>query len=332
MTSDAQKLLRVAVIGATGTLGRELIGQLAERRFPIQELVPIASDHSFGEDVEWLGHELPIVTEHKLAGLDLVFLCTPPSAAPEWLRAALTARVPCIDCSGAGAAREEIPLLDPERAPSATALASPVLAVPSPAALALARVVSALAGSAAVQRVLATVVESASSAGRAGIDALQAETIALFAQQDPPEETPFTHGVAFDALPATGPIGVGDLTASEAATQRDFARLAPGVRLAVSALRVPTFSGLGVQAALELAAPLAPEAIEKLLDEASGTRVFGTPAGPSLRDASGDADVLVGRVRVDPSRVNGALLWLALDPVRVVASAAVRLAELRAAR
>jgi aspartate-semialdehyde dehydrogenase len=319
------------VVGATGTLGRELIGQLAERRFPIQELVPIASDRSLGEEVEWLGHELPIVTEHALAGLDLVFLCTPPAASPAWLRAALTARVACIDCSGAGAAREEIPLLDPERAPSPVALASPVLALPSPTALALARVVSALRGSARVERVLATVCESASSAGRAGIDALQAETIALFAQQEPPEESPFSHGVAFDALPATGPIGVGDLSASEAATLRDFARLAPGVRLAVSALRVPAFSGLGVQLALELEAPLAPEAIEKLLDEAAGTRVFGTPAGPSLRDAAADAEVLVGRVRLDPSRVNGALLWLALDPVRVAATAAVRLAELRIA-
>jgi aspartate-semialdehyde dehydrogenase len=246
------------------------------------------------------------------------------------MRAALHARTACIDCSGAGAASEEIPLLDPDRAPAAVALASPVIAVPSPAALAVARVVSALRGSAAVLRVHATVCESASSAGRAGIDALQAETIALFAQQDPPEETPFTHGVAFDALPSTGPIGVGDQSASEAATVRDFARLAPGVRLAVSALRVPTFSGLGLQLVLELEVPLAPEALEKLLDEAPGTRVFGTPAGPSLRDASGDAEVLVGRVRVDPTRVNGALLWLALDPVRVAATAAVRLAELRA--
>jgi aspartate-semialdehyde dehydrogenase len=326
------KLLRVAVVGATGTLGRELIDQLAERRFPIQELVPIASERSVGEDVEWLGHELPIVTEHTLAGLDLVFLCTPSAAAPEWLRAALTARVACIDCSGAGAAREEIPLLDPERAPSAAALASPVISLPAPAALALARVVSALRGSAVVQRVVATVCESASSAGRAGIDALQAETIALFAQQDPPEESPFIHGVAFDTLPSTGPIGVGDLTASEATTVRDFARLAPGVRAAITALRVPTFSGLGVQVAIELETALAPEAIEKLLDEAPGTRVFGTPAGPSLRDAAGDGDALVGRVRLDPTRVNGALLWLALDPVRITAASAVRLAELRGAR
>lgn len=327
-----EKLLRVAVVGATGTLGRELIGQLAERRLPIQELVPIASDGSLGEDVEWLGHDLPIVTEHALVGLDLVFLCTPSAAAPEWLRAALVARVACIDCSGAGAAREEIPLLDPERAPSAAALASPVIAVPSPAALAISRVVTALRGNSDVQRALAVSCESASSAGRAGVDTLQAETIALFAQQDAPEESPFTHGVAFDCLPAAGPIGVGDLTASEAAAQRDLTRLAPGVRFSVTALRVPTFSGLGVQLALELEPLLAPEAIEKLLDEAPGTRVFGAAAGPSLRDASGEAEVLVGRVRSDPTRVNGVLLWLALDPVRLTAQAAVKLAELRTAR
>ena len=328
----SEKLLRVAVVGATGTLGRELIDQLAERRFPIQELVLIASGHSLGEVVEWLGHELPVESEHTLVGLDLVFLCTPQAAALPWLRAALVARVACIDLTGASAAQDEIPLLDPDRAPSAAALASPVLAVPAPAALALARVVTALRGASAVQRVFATVCESASSAGRAGIDALQAETVALFAQQDPPEESPFTHPVAFDCLAATGPIGVGDLTASEAATQRDFARLAPGVRAAVSALRVPTFAGLGAQVALELETLLPIDAIEKLLEEAPGTRMFGAPAGPSMRDAAGEGDVLVGRLRPDPTRVNGVLMWLALDPVRIAAQAAVRLAELRSAR
>jgi aspartate-semialdehyde dehydrogenase len=325
-------LQRVGVVGATGVFGRDLIDQLAERRFPIQELAAIASEHSLGETVEWLGHDLPVQGEHTLAGLDLVFLCTPQAAALPWLRAALLARVPCIDVSGASATQEEIPLVDPARAPSAAVLASPVLALPTPAALALARVIAALRPASGVARALATICESASSAGRAGIDTLQAETVALFSQQEPPEGTPFSHGVAFDCLPATGPIGVGDLSASEAATARDLARLVPGVRIALSALRVPAFAGLGIQLSIELEQLVPVQAIEKLLEEAPGTRVYGTPAGPSLRDASGDGDVLVGRIRPDPTRVNGVLLWLALDPVRATAQAAVRLAELRLAR
>jgi aspartate-semialdehyde dehydrogenase len=326
------KLQRVAVVGATGVLGRELVDQLAERRFPLQELAPIASERSIGETLEWLGHDLHVQTEHSLAGLDFAFLCAPQAAALPWLRAALEARVPCIDASGASATQEEIPLLDPERAPSAAQLASPVLALPTPAALALARVITAIAPASSVSRAVATVCESASSAGRAGIDTLQAETVALFSQQEAPEETPFAHGVAFDCLPATGPIGVGDLSASEAASARDLARLAPGARVAITALRVPTFAGLGIQLALELERLVPVDVIEKLLEEAPGTRVYGTPAGPSLRDASGDGDVLVGRIRPDPTRVNGVLLWLALDPVRLIAQAAVRLAELRLAR
>lgn len=326
------KLQRVAVIGATGVLGRELIDQLGERRFPIQELVPIASERSFGETTPWLGHDLHVQTESALAGLDFAFLCAPQAAALPWLRRALEARVPCIDASGASATQEEIPLLDPERAPSAAALASPVLALPTPAALALARVITALRPASALTRAIATVCESASSAGRAGIDTLQAETIALFSQQEAPEGTPFSHGVAFDCLPATGPIGVGDLTASEAATARDLARLVPGARVSLTALRVPTFAGLGIQIALELEQLVPVDVIEKLLEEAPGTRVYGNPAGPSLRDASGDGDVLVGRIRPDPTRVNGVLLWLALDPVRATAQAALRLAELRLAR
>ncbi len=325
------KLLRIAVVGATGTLGSELIQLLGERRFPIQELVPIATDRALGETVEWLGHDLPIETDAQLGGLDLVFLCVPPDAALGWLRRALEARVACIDLSGATAAQESVPLLDPELAPSAEALASPALAVPAPAALALARVIAAIGGAARVTRVVATVCESVSAAGRAGIDALQAETVALFSQQEPPEGGPFGHGVAFDCLPATGPLGERGMCASEAAVLRDLRRLAPNVAAAVTVLRVPTFIGLGIQCALELERPLGPEEVEKRIDEGAGTRGFGAGSGPSLRDASGDDEVLVGRVRSDPTHPCGVLLWLALDPVHVAAACALRLAALRAA-
>jgi aspartate-semialdehyde dehydrogenase len=322
------KLLRVGVVGATGTVGNELIELLAERRFPIQELVPIATDRSLGETVEWLGHDLPVETERDLAGLDLVFLCTPHDAALPWLERALRARARCIDLSGASAAREEIPVLDPELAPSAESLASPVLAVPSSSALALARAIRPLARAAGVTRVVATVCESASSAGRTGIDALQAETVALFSQREP-DESPLGHGIAFDCLPATGPVESGGSTASETASARDLARLVPGAPAAITALRVPTFAGMGIQVCALLERALPAEEAEKLFDQAPGLRTSGLAAGPSLRDASGDADVLVGRVRSDPTSPLGVQFWLALDPVRLAASCAVRLAELR---
>ncbi len=322
------KLLRVAVVGATGTVGGELIGLLAERRFPIQELVPIATDRSLGETVEWLDHDLPVETERELAGLDLVFLCTPREAGLAWLERALRARVACIDLSGASAAADEIPLLDPELPPDAAALAAPVLAIPAPAALALARAIRPLAHAAGVARVVATVCESASSAGRVGIDALQAETVALFSQREP-DESPLGHGIAFDCLPATGPLEPRGASASETASARDLLRLVPGAPAAITALRVPTFAGMGIQVAALLERALAPEEIEKLFDEAPGLRTSGLALGPSLRDASGGDEVLVGRVRGDPTSPCGVQFWLALDPVRLAAACAVRLAELR---
>ncbi len=96
-------------------------------------------------------------------------------------------------------------------------------------------------------------------------------------------------------------------------------------------MRVPTFAGLGIQVALELEQRLAPDAVARAARRGAGyAHLAERPRARSLRDAAGEADVLVGRVRRDPTRVNGILLWLALDPVRITVTAALRLAELRA--
>lgn len=181
------RLLRVAVVGATGAVGAEVLALLQSRRFPLQEVLPIATERSLGETVELLGHEMPVVTEAvRLEGLDLVLLCAPRGEALAWVRAALEQGVPCIDLSGAAAATDEVPLLDALREPTADALAQPLLASPGGAALAWSRVLGPIDEAAGVRRVVATTLEAASGAGRAGVSALEAETLALFNQQEPP--------------------------------------------------------------------------------------------------------------------------------------------------
>jgi aspartate-semialdehyde dehydrogenase len=324
-------LLRVAVVGATGALGGELLDQLRERRFPIQELRPIATEQSLGATVDWLGHELPVETEpDSLRGLDLLFLCTPPDASLEWIRRALRAEIPCIDFSGAVAGREEVVPLVADRGPTGASLGAPLLAVPAPASLALTRVLDPIHEAAGLSRVSVTLCEAASGAGRAGVDALQGETIALFNQEELPE-TGLAHTLAFDCLPADGPLDADGASGIEARIAGELGRLLPeGVPSAITVLRVPTFAGMGIHLALETARPFPPEACREQLGKIDGVSFWALdPAGPTTRDAIGEDDVLVGRIRRDPGAANGLLLWLALDPARLAAGNALRIAEAR---
>jgi aspartate-semialdehyde dehydrogenase len=323
-------LLRVAVVGATGALGGELLDQLRERHFPIQELRPIATERSLGATIDWLGHELPVATEPEaLRGLDLVLVCTPPAAALDWIRRALQAGVACMDFSGAVAARPEVPLADADHPLDAAALAAPLLAVPAPAALALARVLLPVRAAAGLARVSATLCDAASGAGRAGVDALQAETIALFNQEERPD-TGLDHSIAFDCLPASGPLDAAGASPLEGRVGAELARLL-GAELprAITALRIPTFAGMGIHVAVETERELAPERCCEELAKTAGLASWSAPAGPTTRDAIGEDVVLVGRVRRDPSAPRGLLLWLALDPARLAVSNGLRIAEAR---
>jgi aspartate-semialdehyde dehydrogenase len=323
-------LLRVAVVGATGALGGELLDQLRERHFPLQELRPIATDRSLGATVDWLGHELPVATEaDSLRGLDLVLVCTPPAASLDWIRRALQAEVACMDFSGAVASRAEVPLLSADHTLDPAALAAPLLAVPAPASLALARVLAPIREAAGLVRISVTLCEAASGAGRAGVDALQAETIALFNQEALPA-TGLDHTIAFDCLPAAGPFDEAGESALEVRIGVELGRLlGADVPRAVTALRVPTFAGMGLHVALETERELAAHACLEYLAKTPGVAIRSAHAGPTTREAIGEDDVLVGRVRRDPSAARGLLLWLAFDPARLAASNALRIAEAR---
>ena len=316
-------LLRVAVVGATGAVGSELIALLAERRFPLQELRPVATERSLGEGVEVLDHDVPVETElTTLKGLDRVFVCTPPAVALEWVRRCLREEVACIDLSGAMVAQAEVPLLGTHEAQGA-----PLAAVAPPAALALARVLAALSEETRLRRVVATWLVSAATAGRQGVDALHAETVALFNQDEPPTPDVFGRELAFDTWPEPGDVDEKGATPGERAVSGALARLVPGVSATIQALHVPVFAGLGLQVLVEGEAPLEVGSAAARLAKTAGIEVESEPV--STRDALGSDDVHVGRIGRDPSTPNGLRLWIAADPIRLATLAAVEAAEPR---
>lgn len=320
------------MIGATGTVGRDLLTVMEERCFPLRELIPVATERSVGRTVEFDGQSIAVEAElSSLRGLDLVFLCIPGREALEWVRAALRAEVPCIDLSGALEAAAEVPLLVADLSPSPEDLGQPVIASPAGPTLAWSLVLAPIHRCAGLRRVIGTIFEGVSGAGYAGIDALQSESIALFGQREVPEPTVFPHGIAFDCIPVVGELGKGAETELEEAVARGLCRvLGSELAVAVTAVQVPTFSGSGSSLAIETAERLEPTELMELLAKTSGVSVpDDRMPSPTIREAAESDTVLVGRIRRDLGCEHGLLLWLAADPVRLAACNAVQLAESR---
>ncbi|MBY0399889.1 hypothetical protein K2X89_06310 [Myxococcota bacterium] len=311
---------RIVVYGVTGQLGRELVENLDATRWPITELVGVASPASFGRDFEFRGEELDVLAEAPpLKGRDLVIVCTPKGPALEIVRAALRAEVPCIDCSGALAGQPAVPLWHPESPDQAKA---PVVALPSSTALAWRPLIEALHRSAGLERLSATILSSASAWGAEGVATLSSESIALFNQSEALPVGPAGRAVAFDVVPG----GALDLERVAGELRREHGE---ALRIALSVLQVPTFVGEGALVSVELGRALAAAALEDMLSARSELAVGGH--GVSLRDALGTASVQVGPIEADASGEAGRAyrLWLAFDPIRLVADAALRAAERR---
>lgn len=307
------------IYGVTGQLGHELVEELDASGWPIAELVGVGSSTSLGKEFDFRGEALDVVAEPPaLKGRDLVLVCTPKGPALEIVRAALLAEVPCIDCSGSLAAQPSVPLAHP----NAKGLESaPLIAIPASTTLAWRPVLEALRDAAGLARVSGTVLSSAAAWGRDGVAALSDESIALFNQSEPPESGPSGRAIAFDVIPG----GAIDVERVRAELARD---LGEGLRLALGTVQVPTFVGEGGVLGIELERPLAREQVERILSERAEIQLGECP---SMRDALGRPVILLGPVEVDESGAPGLSyrLWLASDPLRLVADAALRAAGRR---
>ncbi|MBW2712483.1 MAG: hypothetical protein JRC77_01895 [Deltaproteobacteria bacterium] len=328
-----EKDLRIAVLGASGLLGTELLQVLETERFPVKELIALGRESAAGDSLWFGGEEIDILDRVPvLSDLDLIFLCAPPEVSLVLTREALQEGVPCIDLSGAVAGTSEVPLLYSGVEVSQEALHSPLMATPGGPALVWAPILSVLREKLGLRRVSGTLLESAGGEGRKGVAALSGESLALFNQSELPKPDLFGKALAFDCLPAVGEVADSHENACEARLTNELKRLlGEDLTIAVSAVRVPTFAGQGSALTVELSPDTSLESLLAVLDEAPGLSLYAkedepSEPGPSLRDAAGRDEVLLGRVRPDPSAEGSFLLWAVADPIRLAAVNAVELA------
>jgi aspartate-semialdehyde dehydrogenase len=328
--------LRLGVAGATGALGEDLLSVLEDARLDLSELRPYAGDRSLGDSVEFAGKSLPVLSgEVDFTGLDAVILCTPPAVSLELIRQALRQEAACIDCSGALLASPEVPLVIADLGAHDGVSAAPLIASPTGTALAWGPVLSALQGEAGLVRVVGTVLHSASSAGRAGIESLSEQTLALIGQQESDQIEPLEGPVAFASAPHGGDEGEGKDGAAlaEAQLRTSLHRILGGdVEVVSSSVYVPSFAGQGSTLWVETERPLSPGQAASLfaacpgIDSAKGDETVNT------RDAVGCEEVRVSRLRADPCAEEPGchlVFWLAADPVRLAALNAVKLLRAR---
>lgn len=331
------KQFNIAVVGATGVVGRQLLEILEERDFPVAQLRLLASERTDGEFLDFRGDSVLVqrLDEEAFAGIDLAFFCVPASVSALFCPVAARLGAVCIDLSGAWRIDADVPLVLPEVNPQeiARARGKKIIAIPGAPAAALAVALGPLHQLSPLRRLVVTSVQSVSGAGQAGIDELRVQCGELLNGR-PCDAKVFPRQIAFNCLPQNGPFDADGVDAEESALVHDLRRLLdlPELGVSVTAVRVPVFYGYSAAVNVEAQGALALRQARAALAATPGVALIDEPAEgdyPTPVDAAGQDEVQVGRLRADGSRPGGLNLWLAADNLRAgSALPAVRVAEL----
>jgi aspartate-semialdehyde dehydrogenase len=329
--------LAVAVVGASGLVGREILDVLDARQFPAREVRLLGTHRTAGGEVERDGRtdKVGLLGPSAFENVDLAFFTAGPGVSGEYGPIAARAGAAVIDLTSRFRLDEVVPLVVPQV--NAAALAERreqnIVATPSAVATALAVVLAPLSTAAGLRRVVVSTYQGVAGAGRRALVGLSHETLDLLGSRGV-RRTRFARPIAFNCVPQVGAVEPGGATTHELRVVEEVRKVLgePGLALSVTAVRVPIFFGVGIGVTLETEQPLDVEEAVQVLRAAPGIVVHDGPTDPypTPADAVGTEAVHVGRLRPDAAVTQGLALWIALDGVRTVALDAVAVAEILA--
>jgi aspartate-semialdehyde dehydrogenase len=325
----------VAVVGATGLVGSEIVRVLGERQFPLADLRLYASPRTAGDTMQCGPCSAPVelLDSAHLEDVDIVFLAAGETVSAGWVGRATEAGAVVIDLSQLFAGDPDVPLVVPEVNPAAVEDYATrfVIASPDTAALALAVVLKPLQDTYGVERLVAVVLEPVSSAGRAGITELERQTFDLMSGRSPEHEQ-FARRVAFNLVPQTGALLAGGASSHEQQAVAAVRRLlaAPDLPVHMTRVYVPLFFGTALAVSIATSRTASAEEVSQCLRAAPGVLLEDEGGEDSYRttaDTVGLDSTCVGRLRVDPA--DGAIdLWITIDNIRKGSAVnAVQIAE-----
>ena len=328
--------LTVAVVGATGVVGRTMAQVLAERRFPIGELRLLASGRSVGRVVEAAGRSIEVgeAVPEAFDGVDIALFSAGADVSRELARAAAARGATVIDNSSAWRMDETIPLVVSQVNPDDLEGHPGIIANPNCSTMQLAPVLMALRDSVGIERVVVDTYQSVSGTGADALAELEGQ-IQAHVTGEPKTASVYPHPIAFNALPEIDVFLPNGYTKEEwkVVTENRKILHLPDLRISCTAVRVPVFVSHSEAVHVETVEPITPERARELFAMVPGVVVQDDPERhdyPLATDAAGRDEIFVGRVRRDPSVPDdrGLALWVVSDNLRKgAATNAVEIAE-----
>lgn len=328
----------VAVVGATGAVGRIIVRLLGERHFPARNFRFLASARSAGSTIQFQGAEQTVeeLTHEAFDGVELVIASTPDEVARDYLPSAVRAGAIVIDESGYWRMRPDVPLVVPEINPHAALRASGIISSPNCSTTQMVMALKPLHDAARVRRVIVSTYQATSGAGVQGTADLIAGTKALL-DGGTHQYRAFKHPIAFNAIPQIGGAKEDGYTSEELKMVYETRKILEddSIRIAATCVRIPVSNCHSETITVETERPVSPEEARELFAAFPGLKVLDDlPNGlyplPSICD--GRDEVFIGRIRRDLSHPNGLNFWCVSDNLRKgAATNAVQIAELIAA-
>lgn len=329
------KALNIAVVGATGNVGREIINTLAERKFKIKKLYALASKNSIGREVSFGENEVLEVQSLKdfdFEGCDIVFFTAGGHLSKEYCKKVAQKGAVVIDCSSYFRMDNDVPLIIPEINGDAITNHHNLISTPNCAATQMLMAMAPLHKYAKIKRVVASTYQSVSGAGKAAMDELFSQSKAVFTYS-PLEAKEFHKHISFNLIPHIGDFVENGDTDEEVKVINEVKKiLDPKIEVAVTCVRVPVFVGHSVAMNIEFEDPISVTKARELLAKFPGVVVhdnledhgYMTP-----KEAVNYDDVYVSRIRPDKSVKHGLNMWVVSDNLRKGAALnAVQIAEL----
>ena len=345
--------MRVAVVGATGMVGREMVRILEERNFPIDELVPIASERSRGEKVLFRDKEIPV----KMLSLDsfkevkIALFSAGSSVSLKFAPEAVKSGCVVVDNSSAWRMNKDVPLVVPEVNPEDVEWHKGIIANPNCSTIQMVMVLNPIQKEYGIKRVVVSTYQSVSGWGKEAVEQLWNETKEILKRAEQKkvnrwsdlepeiyrveiEDKVLPYQIAFNVLPHIDVFQTNDYTKEEMKMVQETRKIMglPDLPLTATTVRVPVFRGHAEAVNIELEKDFEIEDIKKLLRNSPGIEVMDEPSNniyPLPLIGDGKDEVFVGRIRRDESLPHSLNLWIVSDNLRKGAALnAVQIAEL----
>ena len=329
------KLYTVAVLGATGAVGQEMIKILAERDFPVGKLVPLASARSAGKTIQFKGQEVTIqeACDEAFEGVDIVLGAAENDIAKQFAPAIVKAGAVFVDNSSAFRLDPDVPLVVPEINPEDAKNHKGIISNPNCSTIITATAVNALNSIAPIKAMTASTYQAVSGAGAGGPIELMAEVEAL-REGKTYEPKVFSHQIAYNLIPQIGGEQCDGYTSEEMKLQNEGRKIMhlPELKVSCTCVRVPVVRSHSISVSLHFDKKITVEEAREVIAKAPGCKLVDDLASkmyPMPLDTSDQDIVFVGRIRPDLTDENGLCLWCCGDQVRKgAATNAIQIAEL----